>query len=169
MMLAEAKQTLFFFFFFLVYLPRHRGRDGLRRDKGEKQGRQQRRKRVREEGWDATSSAQPCLRIQKGQTMIYIRAPQLSGFVLSVSISHTSRDRADLSKYNPPFKIDLLPTTKTKHTVYAMKSPVKQVIRLLTHTSAITDEVQKTSPGREREVFFKEASHHHANTRTWLR
>ena len=120
----RGKADTVFFFFFLVYLPRHRGRDGLRRDEGEKQGRQQRRKRVREEGWDATSSAQSCLRIQKGQTMIYIRAPQLSGFVLSVSISHTSRDRADLSKYNPPFKTDLLPTTKTKHTVYAMKSPV---------------------------------------------
>ena len=89
----------------------------------------------------------------KGQTMIYIRAPQLSGFALSVSISHISHDRADLSKFNPLQK-QISSRRRRQNTPFTRwkaqfnKSFASWPARALSQMQS-----EKTSPGRERGVF----------------
>lgn len=80
--------------------------------------------------------------------MIYIRASQLSGFALSVNISHTSHDPAALSKYNP-FKNESPLNDKDKRHHLHNKKPI-----LTSHLPPDLNECHhrcccKTSPGRE--------------------
>ena len=167
MMLAEAKQTLFFFFL-VVYLPQRRGRDCFRRDEGKKQGRQLRQKRVKEEGWDATCSAQPCLRIQKVKLWFISGLHSSPGLhylwasVIFHMTAQTCQNSTPFKNRSPP--VDEDKTHRLRDEKLSLTSHLPPDLHERYHRCSPKKQAQ-----RGREVFFEEASHHHAKTRTWLR